>query len=143
MPKYVSSSPKGDEGAGRGAYPGPMDEPAAWHELEAAISGALWRYAEAVTGVRRDSTGEPVTGTSFQIRDMYLARLSAARYAREVLDAAEAEAAAGAFEWHATYPVIAAAAGISRQNAWKRYRSCHPRPEAGPGRDTGAACPGP
>ena len=119
-----------------------MDEPAAWTELEAAISGALWRYAEAVTGVRRDSTGAPVTGTSFQIRDMYLARLSAARHAREVLDTAEAEAASGAFEWHATYPVIAEAAGISRQNAWKRYRLCHPRHEAGPGRDMGSAWPG-
>lgn len=112
---------------------GPVDEPAAWHELEAVISGALWRYAEAVTGVRRDDSGRPVTGTSFQIRDMYLARVAAARRSREVLDAAKAEAASGAFEWHAIYPVIAAAAGISWPNAWKRYRSCHPRPER-PGR---------
>ena len=122
---------------------GAVDEPAAWHELEAAISGALWRYAEAVTGVRRDDSGRSVTGTSFQIRDMYLARLSAARRGREVLDAVEAEAASGAFEWHATYPVIAVAAGISRQNAWKRYRSCHLRPEAGPAGDAGPARAGP
>jgi hypothetical protein len=59
--------------------------------------------------------------------------------AREILDAAEAEAAAGAIEWGTGYPTIADAAGISRQNAWKRYRSCHPRPEAGPGGGTGSA----
>jgi len=109
-----------------------VDEPAAWHELEAAISGALWRYAEAVTGVRHDSSGELVAGSSFEIRDMYLARLSAARRARSILAATEAGAAAGAFEWGAGFPMVAEAAGMARQNAWKRYRGCHPRPDGGP-----------
>ncbi|HET9970373.1 MAG TPA: hypothetical protein VFQ68_19220 [Streptosporangiaceae bacterium] len=128
-----------------------MDEPAAWHELEAAISGALWRYAEAVTGVQRDSSGEPVAASSFEIRGMYLARLSAARRVRGVLAEAEAEGAAGAFRWGASYPMVAEAMGISRQNAWKRYRGSYPRPEAGPmpgpGRTGGPQCgpgrPGP
>jgi len=122
MRMYVPSSPWGDAGAGRGAYPGPVDEPAAWHEVEAAISGALWRYAGAVTGVQCDNSGRPVAGSSSGIRAMYLTRLSAARRARKVLEAAEAAAAADAIEWGSGYPMIADAAGISRQNAWKRYR---------------------
>jgi hypothetical protein len=109
-----------------------VDELVAWHELEAAISGALWRYAEAVSGIRHAGRGEYVEGSTFEIQRMYLAGLAAARRARQVLAGAEAEAAAGAIEWGTGYPMIAAAAGISRQNAWKRYRSCHPRPEAGP-----------
>lgn len=118
-----------------------MDEPAAWHELEAAISGALWRYAASVSGVRRDSSGRPVTGGPFEIRDMYLARLPAARRARrarQVLEAAEAGSAAGASGWHATYPMLAEAGGISRQNAWKRYRRVLPEPGQGPALAWGA-----
>ena len=113
-----------------------MDEPTAWRELEAAISGALWRYAEAVSGIRHRGPGEYLEGSTFEIQRMYLAGLAGARRAREILDAAEAEAAAGAIEWGTGYPAIADAAGISRQNAWKRYRSCDPRPKAGPGGGT-------
>ena len=120
-----------------------MDEPTAWHELEAVINGALWRYAEAVSGIRHRGPGEYLEGSTFEIQRMYLAGLAAARRARQVLNAAEAEATAGAIEWRTGYPMIADAAGISRQNAWKRYRSCHPRPEPGPGGGTGSAWPGP
>ena len=116
-----------------------MDEPTAWRELEAAISGALWRYAGAVSGIRHRGPGEYLKGSTFEIQRMYLAGLAGARRAREILNAAEAEAAAGAIEWGTGYPAIADAAGISRQNAWKRYRSCHPRPEVGPGDGTGSA----
>src|SRR5258707_747424 len=61
-----------------------VDEAAAWRELKAAIGEALWHYAEAVPGVHRDSSGEPPGGFFFGGR-LQLARLSAARRAREVL----------------------------------------------------------
>jgi hypothetical protein len=38
----------------------------------------------------------------------------------------EAAAAAAAIEHGATYPMLAAAAAMARQTAWKRYR---PRPD--------------
>ena len=97
-----------------------VDEAAAWRELEAAIGEALWRYAETVTGVRRDPAGEPPGGFFFGAR-MQLARLSAARRARQVLRAAEAAAAAAALEHGASYPMLAAAARTARQTAWKLY----------------------
>lgn len=98
-----------------------VDEAAAWRELEAAIGEALWRYAETVTGVRRDSSGE-VPGGRLTADRAYLARLSAARRARQVLRAAEDAAAAAAIEHDATYPMLAEAAGTARQTAWKLSR---------------------
>jgi len=98
-----------------------VDEAAAWRELEAAIGEALWRYAEAVTGVRRDSAGE-VPGGLLTAGRVHLARLSAARRARQVLRAAEDAAAAAAIERGASYPMLAAAARTARQTAWKLYR---------------------
>ena len=98
-----------------------MDEAAAWRELEAAIGEALWQYAEAVTGVRREPSGEVPGGLFFGIR-LHLARLSAARRARQVLRAAEGAAAAAALEHGASYPMIADAARTARQTAWKLYR---------------------
>lgn len=89
-----------------------MDEPAAWRELEEAIGAALARYAQAVTP--DDAVGRQ--------RRMHLARLSAARRARAVLAAAECTAAAAAIGHGASYPMLADAAGIARQVAWKRYR---------------------
>jgi hypothetical protein len=89
-----------------------VDEPAAWRELEDAIGAALERYAHAVTP--DDTVGRE--------RQMHLARLSAARGARAVLAAAESTAAAAAIEHGASYPMLADAAGIARQVAWKRYR---------------------
>jgi hypothetical protein len=41
-----------------------VDEAAAWRELEAAIGEALWRYAEAVTGVRRKPSAEDAAATA-------------------------------------------------------------------------------
>lgn len=96
-------------------------EAAAWRECEAAIGEALWRYAEAVTGVHREPSGE-VPGGRLAAGPVHLARLPAARRAREVLRAAEEAAAAGARKEGVTYPVIAAAAGTARQTAWKLYR---------------------
>src|ERR1019366_4501882 len=93
-----------------------VDEPAAWRELEAAIGEALWRYAETVTGVRRDSSGE-VPGGRLTADRAYLARLSAARRGRPGL-----RAAAAAIEHDATYPMLAEAAGTARQTAWKLSR---------------------
>jgi hypothetical protein len=77
-----------------GAAPalGGVDAPAEWRELEAAIGDVLWRYAEAVTGLRRDASGEPLEGLPFPVRWMHPARLSAARRARHVLRAAKADA---------------------------------------------------
>ncbi len=120
---YVFSSPQGD-GAGRGAYPvrvDNVDETAAWRELEAAIDEALWRYAEAVTGVRRETSGE-VPGGRLTGIPVHLARLSAARRARQVLRAAEDAAAASAVELGASYPMLADATRTARQTAWKLYR---------------------
>jgi hypothetical protein len=95
----------------------------AWRELETAISDALWRYAETVTGVRRDEAGDIVEGLPFvSDRSLHLARLSAIRRARQALSAAEPAEAAAAIRDGATYPVLAAAASMARQNAWKRYR---------------------
>jgi len=98
-----------------------VDEAAAWRELEAAIGEALWRYAEAVTGVRREPSGE-VSGGRLTAGPVHLARLSAARRARQVLRAAEDAAAAAAIEHGASYPRLADAAGTARQTAWKLYR---------------------
>jgi len=88
------------------------DEPAAWRELEDAIGAALERYAQAVT------PDDPAA----RQRRVHLARLSAARRARAVLADAESTAAAAAIEHGASYPMLADAAGIARQVAWKRYR---------------------
>jgi len=51
-----------------------------------------------------------------------LARLSAARRARQVLRAAEGAAATAAIELGASYPTSADAADTARQTAWKLYR---------------------
>ncbi len=91
-----------------------MDEAAAWRELESALDAALWRYAEAAAG---GWEGSPFAG-----RMLHLARLSAARRLRAPLDAADRAAAAGALEEGASYPMLAAAAGMARQAAWRRYR---------------------
>lgn len=80
-----------------------VDKAAAWRELEAAIGEALWRYAEAVTGVRRERSGE-VPGGRLTGIPVHLARLSAARRARQVLRAAEDGAATAAIELGASYP---------------------------------------
>ncbi|MGH3411037.1 MAG: hypothetical protein ACRDRJ_52350, partial [Streptosporangiaceae bacterium] len=69
---------------------GNVDEAAAWRGLEAAVDEALWRYAEAVTGVARDRTGQIVEGPSFAAgRLVHLARLSAIRRVRQALGASE------------------------------------------------------
>src|SRR5271166_4487736 len=83
---------------------------------------ALWRYAEAVTGVRREPSGEEVPGGRLTGIPVHLARLSAARRARQVLRAAEGAAATAAIELGASYPTIADAADAARQTAWKLYR---------------------
>jgi hypothetical protein len=98
-----------------------IDEAAAWRDLEAAIGEALWHYAEAVTGVRREPSGEVPSGRLTGI-PVHLARLSAARRARQVLRAAEDAAATAAIELGASYPTIADAADTARQTAWKLYR---------------------
>ena len=98
-----------------------VNEAAAWRELEHAIGEALWRYAEAVTGVRREPSGE-VPGGRLDGIPVHMARLSAARRARQVLRVAEASAAAAAAELGAGYPMIAEAARTARQTAWKLYR---------------------
>jgi hypothetical protein len=127
-----------------GAAPtlGGVDEPAAWRELEAAVSDALSRYAQAVTGVRLDDAGEPLplAGPPFASRRLHLARLSAARRARQILRAAEAEAAASAMEHGASYPMLADAAGMARQSAWKRYGPLSPVTARA---DEAAGCPEP
>jgi hypothetical protein len=100
-------------------------EPAAWRELEAAVDAALWRYAEAVTGqaraVAEGGAGVPGLFGLFGPRDMHLARLSAARRLHATLDATDRAAARQAFEYGATHPRVADAAGMSRQAAWRRY----------------------
>jgi len=98
------------------------DETAAWHDLETAIGDALWRYAEAVTGVRRDADGQITEGPFAAGRVLHLARLSAIRRVRQALGAAERAEAAAAIGHGATYPMLAAAAAMARQTAWKRYR---------------------
>jgi hypothetical protein len=98
-----------------------VDETAAWRELEDAIDEALWRYAEAVTGIRREPTGE-VPGGRLTGGQVHLARLSAARRAREVLREAEQAAAGAAIEHGASYSRLADAARTARQTAWKLYR---------------------
>ena len=94
-----------DRGAGRGAYPGRVDEQAAGRELEAAIGEALWRYAEAVTGLGRDAAGKQ--GPRLAGSQMYLARLAGTRRARQALADAETTAAAAAIECGTTYPMLA------------------------------------
>jgi hypothetical protein len=53
---------------------------------------------------------------------LHLARLSAIRRIRQALGAAERAEAAAAIGHGATYPMLAAAAVMARQTAWKRYR---------------------
>jgi hypothetical protein len=98
------------------------DETAAWHDLETAISDALWRYAETVTGVRRDAVGQITEGPFAADRVLHLARLSAIRRIRQALGAAEHAEAAAAIGHGATYPMLADAAAMARQTAWERYR---------------------
>jgi len=107
---------------------GKPDDEAAWRDLEAAVSAALWRYAEAVTGARRDAAGQITEGPFAAGRLLHLARLSAIRRIRQALGAAERAEAAAAIGHGATYPMLAAAAAMARQTAWKRYR-----PGRGPG----------
>jgi hypothetical protein len=67
-----------------------------------------------------------------------LARLSAARRLRRALDDTDRAAARGARKAGVSYPMLAAAAGIARQVAWRRYG-----PAAGAGgRAGGGASPG-
>lgn len=101
---------------------GKAEETAAWRDLETAIDAALWRYAEAVTGVRRDAAGQITEGPFAAGRALHLARLSAIRRIRQALGGAEHAAAAAAIEHGATYPMLADAAAMARQTAWKRYR---------------------
>jgi hypothetical protein len=101
---------------------GKADESAAWRELETAVGDALWRYAEAVTGVRCDAAGQITEGPFAAGRVLHLARLSAIRRIRQALGAAERAEAAAAIGHGATYPMLAAAASVARQTAWKRYR---------------------
>jgi len=77
-----------------------VDEAVAWRQLEAAIDEALWRYVEAVTDVRRETSGE----------------------VGQVLRAAEDAAAASAIELGASYPMPADATRTARQTAWKLYQ---------------------
>jgi hypothetical protein len=78
------------------------DESAAWRDLEAAVGDALWRYAEAVTGVRRDAAGQITEGPFAAGRVLHLARLSAIRRVRQALGAAERAEAAAAIGQGAT-----------------------------------------
>jgi hypothetical protein len=67
MDKYASSSPQGNGRRARRLTLGrvdDVDEAAAWRELEAVIGEVLWRHAEAVTGVRREPSGEVPGGVS-------------------------------------------------------------------------------
>jgi len=98
------------------------DESIAWRDLETAVGDALWRYAETVTGVRRDAAGRITEGPFAAGRVLHLARLSAIRRIRRALGAAERAEAAAAIGHGATYPMLAAAAAMARQTAWKRYR---------------------
>ena len=98
------------------------DETAAWRDLEAAIGDALWRYAEAVTGVRRDAAGQITEGPVRCRPRAAPGALSAIRRIRQALGAAERAEAAAAIGHGATYPMLAAAAAMARQTAWKRYR---------------------
>ena len=74
-------------------------------------------------GHRRAPRGvREIPGGLFTAGRMYLARLSAARRARQVLRAAEDAAAAAAIEHGASNPMLADAARTARQTAWKLYR---------------------
>jgi hypothetical protein len=72
--------------------------------------------------VRRDAAGQITEGPFAAGRVLPLARLSAIRRIRQALGAAERAAAAVAIGHGATYPMLAAAAAMARQTAWKRYR---------------------
>ena len=111
-----------------------MDETAAWGELAAAVDGAIWRYAEAVTGHPRAAAGDDWRGLLSPGVVLHLARLSAARRLRRALDDTDRAAACGARKAGASYPMLAAAAGIARQVAWRRYG-----PAADPAADPGQA----
>ncbi len=117
------------------------EEGAAWRELETEVGDALWRYAEKVTGVRRDGTGQITEGPFAAGRMLHLARLSAIRRVRQALSAAEHGEAAAAIGHGATYPMLAAAAAMARQTAWRRYRTDRSpcRPSTGRGAAPGAA----
>lgn len=96
-----------------------MDETAAWRELEAAVDAALWRYAEVVTGEPRAAAD----GRSLAARALYMARLRAVTRLRGALDATDRDAGRQLIENGTTYPAVADAAGMSRQAAWRRYRT--------------------
>jgi hypothetical protein len=98
-----------------------MDETAAWRELAAAVDAALWRYAEAVTGHPRAAADDDPGGLLSPARALHLARLSAARRLRRALDDTDRAAARGARAAGASYPMLAAAAGMARQAAHRRY----------------------
>ena len=117
MPTYVTWG----DGTGRGAYRGEMDETAAWRELADAVDVALWRYAEAVTGHPGAAGDDDPGGLPYPGRAPHLARLSAARRLRRALDDTDREAARAARAAGASYPRLAAAAGMARQVAWRRY----------------------
>lgn len=83
--------------------------------------GAGRRDRRGAVAVRREPSGEVPGGRLVGI-PVHLARLSAARQARQVLRAAEDAAAAAAMEFGASYPTLAEAARTARQTAWKLYR---------------------
>ncbi|MGH3217884.1 MAG: hypothetical protein ACRDPY_04000 [Streptosporangiaceae bacterium] len=98
-----------------------MDETAAWRELAAAVDAALWRYAEAVTGHPRTLADDDWRGLLSPAAALHLARLSAARRLRLVLNDTDHAAARAARKAGASYPMLAAAAGMARQAAHRRY----------------------
>jgi len=98
-----------------------MDETAAWRELAATVDAALWHYAEAVTGHPRTVADGDWRGLLSPGVALHLARLSAARRLRRALDDTDHAAARGARKAGASYPMLAAAAGMARQVAWRRY----------------------
>lgn len=91
---------------------------ASWKTRSARRCGSTPRRSPACVASRPGRS--QAVGSSG--RPVYLARLSAARRARQVLRAAEDAAAAAAIERGATYPTLAEAACTARQTAWKLYR---------------------
>jgi hypothetical protein len=98
-----------------------IDEAAARRELKAGRRGAVALRRGSHRRAPRLLRSAP--GGFFFGGRLQLARLSAARRAREVLQAAEGAAAAAALEHGASYPTLADAARTARQTAWKLYRS--------------------
>ena len=90
-----------------------------WKPRSATRCGATPKRSpgSAATRPARSRRGPFAAG-----RVLHLARLSAIRRIRQALGAAERAEAAAAIGHGATYPMLAAAAAMARQTAWKRYR---------------------